>query len=113
MINQQLVNAHVCTECSNLVSLQVKGPLSQCSTRVLTVLPDTGNAPVDFELPRAIRETADLAVQVVHSEAIGYAGMSRFELDGAIDSGVSALDLYGASFTAKYKLAYDVVMPAF
>ena len=55
---------------------------------------------LQLTLPRAMRETADLAV---HSEAIDYAGISRFELDGAIDSGVSALDLYGASFTAKLK----------
>ena len=93
--------------------LQAKNPLLQCSTRLLAVVIENGNAPVEHELPRAIRDTTDCAGLVIHDEVKPYAQGLRYDLDTNIDQGLQTLDLQDRTFTDKFKVVYEVVMPGF
>lgn len=93
--------------------MQAKNPLLQCSTRLLAVVIENGNAPIEHELPRAIRATADCAVFVIHDEVKPYAQGLRYDLDTNIDQGLQTLDLQEKSYTDKFKVVYEVVMPEF
>ena len=50
-----------------------KDTLLQCSIRLLAVVIEAGNAPVEHERLRAIRATADGAIHIIHDEIKPYA----------------------------------------